>query len=63
MLSPICAMKIEGKNREGKKDDTCDHGLSRSWKVEMRKTKTKQKTKQKSQNLSSTKERGGHSRE
>ena len=30
-----CAMKIEGKNRGGKRDDTCDHGLSRSWKVEV----------------------------
>ena len=30
-----CAIKIESKNREGGRDDTCDHGLSRSWKVEV----------------------------
>ena len=27
-------MKIEGKNRGGGRDDTCDHDLSRSWKVD-----------------------------
>ena len=30
----ICAIKIEGKNRGGR-DDTCDNGLSRSWKVQV----------------------------
>ena len=27
--------KIEDKNRGWRRDDTCDHGLSRSWKVKM----------------------------
>ena len=31
----LCAIKIEGKNRGGKRDDTCDHGLSRRWKVKV----------------------------
>ena len=31
--------KIEGKNR-GERDDTCDHGLSRSWNVEVCKKTT-----------------------
>ena len=30
-----CAIKIEGKNRGEERDDTCDHGLSRSWKVDV----------------------------
>ena len=30
----VCAMKIEGKNR-GEKDDSCDHGLSKSWNAEV----------------------------
>ena len=29
-----CAVKIEGKNRGGRRDDTCDHGLSRGWKLD-----------------------------
>ena len=28
----LCATKIECKNRGGRRDDTCDHGLSKSWK-------------------------------
>ena len=34
---------MRGKNRRqgpgGKRDDTCDHGLSRSWKVDVKKKK------------------------
>ena len=30
-------MKIEGKDRGGVRDDTCDHGLSRGWEVKVRK--------------------------
>ena len=29
----VCAIKIEGKNRGEERDDACDHGLSKSWKV------------------------------
>ena len=37
LLNPMRAMKIEGNmNRGGRRDYTCDHGLSRrSWKVDV----------------------------
>ena len=34
-------IQIEGKDRGGRRDDTCDHGLSRSWKVKVRENKKK----------------------
>ena len=39
-------MKIEGKSRGGKRDGTCDHDLSRSWNVEVCKTKQNKKSRQ-----------------
>ena len=38
----LCAIKIEGK-KKGRRDDICDHGLSRSWKVKVCKKKRKKK--------------------
>ena len=35
IAEPLRAKKTEGKNRGGKRDDTCDHGLLFSWKVEV----------------------------
>ena len=37
--------KLEGKNRRGVRDETCDHGLSRSWKVETCKNKNMKRDK------------------
>ena len=41
LLNPMRDKKVKGQEPEGRRDDTCDHGLSRSWKVKVWKKKKK----------------------
>ena len=45
LLNPMSEKKNEGKNRGGRRDDTYDHGLSGSWKLESEKCVFKTTTK------------------